>query len=330
MTRVGTTALISLGFLAACGGSTTFDGTNNSPPPAAGFDIDSGNAMVVTGAAYGAAVMSGDLAGLAGNTGFTADGGGSVTKPAFDGQSGSVLGRFLQKVPLGPDVYDCLDTGTVTFSAEIVDPLVLAMGMLGAGDTFHVEYVACDDGAGEVIDGIIDMTVDAFMGDVLSGAYDMTMTMTVMDFQVTTADEVLTSNGDATAILNTMQAPYVEASVSGNSITMDTNTTSDTLTAYSSAQTLDAGVSPSPYTMDASGTLDSSRLAGIVTYSTPVMFEGFDTNYPHAGELFVEGENSSARLVADNDVDVHIDLDLDGDGTVDETIVTTWAELEAM
>ena len=59
-------------------------------------------------------------------------------------------------------------------------------------------------------------------------------------------------------------------------------------------------------------------------------FEGLDTNYPHTGEFFVEGENSSARLVADNDVDVHIDIDLDGNGTVDETIVTTWAELAGM
>jgi hypothetical protein len=159
------------------------------------------------------------------------------------------------------------------------------------------------------------MTVDAFDGDILGGRYDMTMTMTVTDFQVTTATDVLTSNGDATARLNSLQAPYVEASVSGNSMTMDSNSASETLTTYSSTQTLDAGVSPSPYTMSASGTLDSSRLDGVITYSTPVTFEGFDSNYPHTGELFVEGENSSARLVADNELDVHIDIDLDGNGT---------------
>ena len=331
MKRVATSTLISLAFLAACGGDgTTFDGTTNPPPPAASFDVDSGNAMVVTGTAFEAVVMSGDLAGLAGSTGLTLDAGGNFAKPAFGAEMGSALDRFLQKVPLGPDVYDCLVTGTVTFSAEIVDPLVLAAGMLSEDDTFLAEYANCDDGAGEIIDGTIDMTVNAFAGNVLNLAYDMTMAMNVTDFQVTTATDVLTSNGDVTATLNTLSAPAVSASISGNAMTMDTNSTSDTLSSYSSAQTLDAGVSPSPYTMGASGTLDSSRLTGVITYSTPVTFEGFGANYPHTGELFIEGENSSARLVVDNEVDVHIDIDLDGDGSVDETIVTTWAELEGM
>jgi hypothetical protein len=333
MKRASISLLIPFIFIVACsGGGTTFHGNIDPPPPAASFDIDSGNAMVVAGAAYGAVVSSGDLAGLAANTGLTLDAGGNFAKPAFGAEMGGALGRFLQKVPLGPDVYDCLvPGGTVTFSAEIVDVVLLAAGMLSVGDTFLVEYVNCDDGAGEVIDGTIDMTVDAFDGNVLPpSAYDMTMVMNVTDFQVTTATDVQTSNGDATARLNTLQALYVEASVSGNAMTMDTNSTSDTLSAYSTAQTLDVGVSPSPYTMSASGTLDSSQLAGVIRYSTPVTFVGFDANYPHTGELFVEGENSSARLVADNEVDVHIDIDLDGNGTVDETIVTTWAELEGM
>ena len=110
MQRVSTTTLISLAFLAACsGGSTTFDGTNTTPPPAASFDIDSGNAMVVAGAAYGAVVTSGDLAGLAANTGLTADAGGSFAKPASDTQLGSALDRFLQKVPLGPGKCKCFE-----------------------------------------------------------------------------------------------------------------------------------------------------------------------------------------------------------------------------
>jgi len=60
------------------------------------------------------------------------------------------------------------------------------------------------------------------------------------------------------------------------------------------------------------------------------MFAGLGANYPYTGEFLVVGENSSLRLVADNDVDVHIDIDSDGDTVVDETIVTTWAELASM
>jgi hypothetical protein len=61
-------------------------------------------------------------------------------------------------------------------------------------------------------------------------------------------------------------------------------------------------------------------LAGSIDYSTPVVFAGIGSNYPHMGEF----------LVADNDVDVHIDIDSNGDNVVDQTIVTTWAELTSM
>jgi hypothetical protein len=66
-----------------------------------------------------------------------------------------------------------------------------------------------------------------------------------------------------------------------------------------------------------------------VSYSTPVTFEGFDLDYPGTGEFLVEGDNSSARLIAIDNVNVRIEVDTDGNGTVDETINTTWAELTA-
>lgn len=328
MNRAAVSTLIPLALLAACsGGSSNFDGRNDPPPPA-GLSIDPANAPQALSAAYAAALASGDLAGLAGSTGLTADAGGDFAKPGLDSRAKGIVDQIVREVPIGPDVYDCIVAGTVTISADIVDPLVLASGMLSAGDTFLVEYDNCDDGVGEVIHGTIDMIVDAFTGDILvTQAYDMTMTMDVTDLQVTTTTDVLSSNGDATATLNTLQAPYVEASVSGNAMTMDTNTASESLSDYSSAQTLDAGVVPSPYTLSASGTLDSSQLSGVVVYSTPVTFEGFDVSYPHAGEFLVTGENSSARLIAVDDVNVRIEIDTDGNGSVDETINTTWDEL---
>ena len=166
-----------------------------------------------------------------------------------------------------------------------------------------------------------------FNGDILSGAYEMTMEMTITNFQVTTATDVILSHGDTTATINTLLAPYVEASVSGGSITISSNTASETLFAYSSGQTFDGRVAPAPYTMSAAGTLDSSQIGGIVDYSTPVTFAGLDTGYPTAGELLVEGLGSSARLVAQaNGIDVIIRIDSNNDGDVDETIETTWEE----
>jgi len=176
-----------------------------------------------------------------------------------------------------------------------------------------------------VTDGRLDYVIDAFNGDFLGGFYDLTMTLTLGNFQVATAADVLTSNGDVTVTLNTVNAPAVSASVSGNSLTVDANASSETQTNFSSALTLDAGISPSPYTMTASGTLNSTQLSGAVNYSTPTLLQGFDNDYPSSGQFLVTGDNSSVRLTAEG-VTVLIEIDADGDGIYEEMINTTWAE----
>ena len=161
----------------------------------------------------------------------------------------------------------------------------------------------------------------------------MTMTMTFTDFQVATAEDVFTANGDGTATLNTMTPLYIEASVSGNLMTTDSNSATETLTAYSSAQTFDARVSPSPYTITGAGTLDSSRLSGAVSYSTETTFTGFDLGNPTGGALLIVGGTSSARLIAEmNGIDITIEIysNTTGTGMPDDTIMTTWAELAGM
>lgn len=335
MKRATFSPLIPLILLAGCGssdGGISGPGDNNPPPPA-GFAITPANGMQVSQVAYQAVVTSGDIAGLAGSSGVAANPGGGLAKPGIQGQFAGTLAEVLQKVPVGPTVVDCLSGGTVTVTMDVDDLNVLLGGMLSVGDTILTEYAMCDEGLGEVIDGTIDSEVDAFSGNILVSSYDMTMTMNVTNFQVTAGTDVVTGNGDATATLNTLAAPYVEASVAGNSMTTDMNSSSSTLSSYSSAQTLDATVSPAPYTMDSSGTLDSSELDGAVTFSTPTLFQGFDTDYPNAGVLLVSSASGSATLTAETngvDVTIRIYSSTDGTGDVVDTIVTTWAELAAL
>jgi len=335
MKRATFSTLIPLILLAGCGssdGGISPPGNDNNPPPPAGFAITSANGLQVSQAAYQAVITSGDIAGLAGSTGLTADAGGGLAKPGLQPQLGGTLAGIMQKVLQDPIVSDCPLGGTVTVTMDLVDPDVLAAFMLSAGDTILTEYAMCTEVLGEVIDGDINSEVDAFDGNLF--AYDMTMTMNFMDFQLTTAEDVFMANGDGTATLNTLTPQYVEASVSGNLMTTDTNSGSETLTNYSSAQTLDARVSLAPYTMTASGTVDNSNLAGAVTYSTPTLFQGFlDEDYPNAGVLLVTSETGSATLTAEtNGVDVTIRIYASNDGTGDpvDTIMTTWAALATM
>jgi hypothetical protein len=304
--------------LASCGGSGDLfdDGSAGSATA-----ITSANAVAVAKVAYGSALNSADLAGVGGSIGITATTPGSMAKPSAQQQISGFLVDVLQKVPFGPDIFPCVVSGSLTMSGDIADPLTLTLG-----DTFTVDADACDDGFGEVLDGSMTMTVSEFTGD-LFGNYLLGMNATLDALQVTTVDDVISSTGDTAVALDTTNNPFVSVSVTGNSMITSSNASTETLSNYSTAQTVDAGQTQSPYTLIASGSVDSSLLSGAVTYSTPVQFQGFDVDYPHMGELLVTGTNSSVRLVAINNVDVRIDLDNDGNGSVDEMINTTWAAL---
>ncbi len=313
------TAIVAATMLiTACGGG----GGTVGPTPVADFEITSANAEAASKVAYEAALGSSELADLGGSIGVTATAPGSFSKPFATAGIPGIVAEALQNIPFGPEVFPCAVSGSVTLSGDIANPLTLT-----AGDSFLVVSTACNDGLGEVVDGSVSFTVIAFSGDALAGVYTVSMDAVADDLQVTTAQDTVTSNGDAGVTLDTTALPFVTASVSGGSMTTDTNTSSETLSNYASTQTVDGNQAEPPYTLVASGALQSTQLSGSVSYATPVTFEGMGDNFPHTGEMTISGENSSARLIAIDDVNVRIEVDSNGDGTVDETIDTTWANL---
>lgn len=310
--------------LGACGGSGGGLTTGTGPDdPVSGMAITSDNAEPAAKAAYQAAVSSTELTDLGDSLGLSAVNSGDFAKLAAGDPGAGFLANLMLKIPFGPDVFPCAQSGSITISGNLADPLTLT-----ANDNFVVESTACDDGLGEVIDGILRFTVTAFEGDILSGAFLVSMQTLAENLQVSNSEDTLTSNGDASITLDTRAALFVSASVSGSAMTADSNTMSESLTNYSSFQTLDFNAVAPVYTLDASGDLASTRLPGSIRYSTPVRFEGSGQDYPSMGELLIEGENSSARLVAIDNVNVRIEIDNNGDGAVDDTITTTWAALE--
>jgi hypothetical protein len=306
--------------LGACGGGSD-DRDASAPLPAAHFAISSSNAEAAAGASWQAANSSAGFADLAGTSGVVTTKPGALAKPEGLPSTRS-LGFLLQKVPFGPETLPCQVSGSVTLSGDLADPTTLT-----PGDFINVDADNCDDGLGDVVNGLMEMSIDAFSGDFSAGVYELTMTLELTNFQLATAADVQNSNGDVTVTLNTLGAPYVTAAVGGTTMTVDGNTETSSLLNYESSQSVDGGQQPAPYTLNALGTLDSSELPGTLAYSTPVAFEGDVGNYPHSGELLVSGADSSARLVAIDSVSVRIDIDLNDDGTVDDTIDTTWAAI---
>lgn len=307
--------------LAACGGGggSSFNGAEQ---PASTFAITSANATTAARTSWEALVASGDFGDLGGSLGLSAAVPAGVAKTTQVFQAAGQSNGAGQAVPVGPNVLPCLSGGAVTVSGDVASLLTLT-----PGDTFDVLFELCDEGAGEVIDGAIAFTVGDFSGDLLVGTYLLSMDGVLTDLQVATSTDTFINNGDATTTLDTQQTPFVATGVSGTSMTVDGNASSQTLRNYVSSSTLDGGMQNLPYTMAASGTLDTTELAGVVQYSTPVEFSGEGANYPSAGSLLVEGSNSSARLTAVDDVNVTIEVDSNGDGVIDDTINTTWAAL---
>jgi hypothetical protein len=320
-------ALISTLFaslaMAACGGESgnILPGDRQPPPPGAGITTD--NATTVVASAWDASNRTASLTGLLTNTGFVASeqnisGGAQLSEP-----SKSIV-EITMQVPIAPPPENCAVSGSVTITGEIADPITPT---LTPNDVLRVVVENCDDGLGEVSNGVIDYVVDAFSGDLAGGTYVLTMTMQIDNFSVTSASGTTTADGDATVTLDTSAPNQVFAAVAGLSMTIDTNSSSETLTNYQSTQTLDFTLNPAEYTFSSLGTLDSTQLTGVVDYTTPVTFEGLGAEFPNSGELLVSGANSSARLVALDNTNVRIDVDSNGDGTVDDMISTTWAAL---
>jgi hypothetical protein len=212
----------------------------------------------------------------------------------------------------------------MTVSGDIADPFTPT---LTPDDFFDVIFDMCNDGA-TVTHGDLHFIVDAFSGDFLGGMYDLTMTATFTSFQVTTSDDTLTSNGDATIQLNNLSLSAITVQSSGAMLTIDRNSSSETQTNFSTTQIVNAQDPMLPYTLTTAGTLDSTQLTFVVDYSTPTEFAGFGADYPGSGVFLVSDGMSSATLTAIDNVNVRIDIDTDNNGMVDDTINTTWAALE--
>jgi hypothetical protein len=64
-----------------------------------------------------------------------------------------------------------------------------------------------------------------------------------------------------------------------------------------------------------------------VSHATPVTFSGFVVDFPSQGEMRITGKNSSARIIALDNVNVRIEIFSNGSDTPDTIIDTTWLAL---
>ena len=329
MQRKAVIMIASSLLFAGCGGGGGGGGvTGPVVVPGPTVSITSTNAAEVAKVSYDTALDSGEFADLSGTGLFISGTSGGFSK--LDGAiaASAKLGNSGQsQVPIPALTTACEVTGDVTVSGEIADPITPT---LTAGDFFEIDYNNCDDGFGDVTDGLMRMDVDAFTGVLANELFDLTATFTLDTLQIIAGQDAVTSDGVVTATIDTTNALSLFTGISGQSMMLDSNLSSEHLTEFASSLNVDASQQIPTYMRSSSGTLDSTQLSGVVRYSTPVTFQGLGSEFPNVGEFLVQGAASSLRLIAVSSTDVRIDIDSDGDGNVDEMIETTWAELTAL
>ena len=230
---------------------------------------------------------------------------------------------FWSGVPVGPEIRLCAEDGTETVSGDIASPLTVT-----AGDFLDYVWIDCDDGLGQVVNGLIRMTFTEFEGDLLAGRILLRVSLTVEDFEVTEGLDSRLTSGDLSLTIDSRSQPETIIETLGNSLVVISNTSTDTLADFSSRIVEDTSMFPSNFRTDVSGTVLSTLFDGSVDYNMPIPFESSGNAYPYRGEMLISGTGGATiRIIALDQFKVRIEADFNGDGALDATIDTTWAAL---
>jgi hypothetical protein len=316
------TAFLCTVLLVACSGS---DGGSAAPlpMPSGMAKIDAVSAASIAGEVVDVVLASGSFGDIlsGGGPGSLAGKADNVLSKAGGSQPGGALA--LIAIALIPETNTlCAADGSVTVTGQVANPTTLS-----AEDRLRLEFFDCDDGADQVLNGIYEIVVNSFSGDVMQGLFDLNATATFDGFEITQGLEMTALNGATTLDLDTSILLMTSVSVAGVSLSVSDKTDSATLTDFRTDVTHNAGTVPEAYTLAASGTLTTTLFEGDVDYSTPVPLQGFVGEYPFPGELLVAGEGgASLRLMALDHINVRLEID-PGDGSGIVTQDTNRVEL---
>lgn len=306
--------------LGGCGGG---GGSAAPPGPPATGTINTGSVLAVAGRSVDAALQSGSFGGITDFVGLTTvatNDPGSLGSARLAKPSGWAVSS---QIPVGPEITPCEVDGSVTVSGDIASPLTVT-----EGDFLDYVWDGCDDGLGQVIDGLIKMTFTDFEGDLLAGRILLGVSLDVGNFRVVEDAGWQVTNGDLTLTIDSRTQPRTDILTLGSSMVVSNGFSTETLTDFSSTVTEDTSMFPSNFTTDATGTISSTLFSGSVNYDTPVAFQSTGGGYPYEGEMLVFGTNNATiRIIAIDEDNVRIEADYNGDNAPDATIDTTWDAL---
>ncbi len=301
--------------LASCGGSSGGGAAPPSPPPppsTAALPITADNAQDITESVLEAVTSSIDLIDIADVIGLPVIGSPNpgTTKPAFRG--------------IITEITAC-DTGEMTTTWDDADNNLL----LSTGDSFNSEFDMCFfQDPGITIDGASTVDNVVVTGDPANQVvpWSLVATFGFINLTATDAIDTVTINGDLDLDISSDDNVIINATVGSALLTVAVDGISESLSDYLIAQVIDQNALTQ--VISAGGTLTSDILEGSVTFETLEDFIVMGEDNPSSGQLLISDSSSSVLVTVFDNLNVQLDIDLNLDGTIDETIVVTWTELD--
>lgn len=217
------------------------------------------------------------------------------------------------------------DTGDSTTTWNDADNNLV----ISTGDTFDVVFAMCFyEDTGTTLDGPISLTNIVVTGDPFDGIAPWRLAMTFGFDNLSGTDSAGTAilDGDLDLDTSSDDNVVIDLSVGTTSLAAQQNGITETLTGYLLTETLD--LNALTQLINANGILTSNLLEGSVTFETLEGFVVIADDNPSVGQLLISDDSSSVLVTVIDNISVQLDIDFDLDGTIDQTIVVTWAELD--
>ena len=322
--------------LAACGGG----GGGDSFPEYAST-ITSSNARDVAAQGYSSFEALNDQSSSGGNMILSAQVDGQSTKPGLLDTSLNLLYRGLPSQTLAnlaadiaatgtdTETFGCSGGGTITYRIDFSNP-----NQLSDGDRLTITANNCIEN-GVALNGKVAYTFSDMNGTIgSSSAWSATLALQYSNFSVAYDGEAVRTNGDLTMTYSQDGFGTESANVRGSSLqvtVLENNTV--VVDRHLKSYALSEEVNGSNTTYSADYTLSGNfPEIGNATYTvdTVTPFQAVVGSRPSTGVLTVTAtDGTSLRLTALDTVNVRLEIDTNGDGAINETIDTTWADLES-
>jgi hypothetical protein len=330
-------SLLTMLIISGCnGGSQNNSGTDATPTTDS--KITAENAKPITAAAFASVDI---VKGLPIRSGTVSSGSESTETVGFSysefvikqlsltQQQNQLMGRGVQSMS-EISAYNTLDCN-LHITGDIADS-----SNLSVGDSASFSFDNCTYDSNLLINGAIGVSLTQISDDFIGiPPYEIGMDAVLTDFTVDIDGVTFTSNGDISMLINENASSETAAQMSGNLINITEDLTSEFILLTLSNYLVEfTNNNSGDYSVSLQGTieLDIPFVMGGASFTTVTPFSGnsgIGSGDPTSGELHLTDGESQAWVIAQADgVNIQINIDINGDDIVDDTVMTSWSELQ--